>query len=190
MKGNPKSYDQLRCIWALAHELNLSSDQLREKVQELFPETKGHLSLLTADQAKKIIEILKQKTGQSELKPALQKYGRQSRTEPRKFMSPAQTEFALALARQIIKQKMKMGEFSGEDAIKTKEDFEWESWHLLHKLARRNGLDGFDFANTRQAAQIIEALKAMKERLLSSGHSETKPKNLEEEKSAPSPLTK
>lgn len=162
---NKATIHQLRCIWALAHKLNYSPEVLRQKISEIYPEIGGHLSSLNTEQAGHIISILKQKLRQAG-QPALIKYGRLPRNEPRPFMSPAQTEYALSLAREIIREKIRRGEFTGEDEIKTKEDLERETWRLLHKLAWRIKLNAFDLANTRQAAQIIEALKAMKNRLL------------------------
>jgi len=165
MSQPKKTYDQLKAIWALAHELNLSPEQLRTMVQEIYTETQGHLSSLTQDQATKIIEILKQKAGQSEPGPAPQKYGRLPRNEPRPYMSPAQSAFMFSLARQIIKKKMQQGEYDGEYKIKNRDDFEWAIKNLLHNISWKIGRVPYDEANTRQAAQIIEALKAMRERL-------------------------
>lgn len=153
MNNKPKSYEQLKCIWALAHQMNLSPDDLRARVQELYPETEGHLSRLTTDQAAHIINIFKQKLGQPR-KPY--KFGRQPRDEPRPYMSPAQHNMAVSLAIEIEQKK------TGKRYVID------EAWALLNRLARQNQAPKFDQCNTRQAAHVIEALKEIKNRLLQS----------------------
>jgi len=146
----PKTYDQLRCIWGIAHQLHIEPDDLRDQVAELFPATGGHLSQLTAEQAAQLINLLKQKAGQP-VKPY--RTGRQPRDQFRPFMSPGQCDKAFIIACEI--KERELGTKSAEP----------EAWRLLDTLAERDGAKSFDTCNTRQAAHVIEALKAMKERL-------------------------
>lgn len=149
---NPKTYKQLQCIWGLAHKLDLTPERLREMTKEMFPETEGHLSRLTSDQAARMINLLKEKLGQP-VSPY--RFGRQDRGKPRPQMSPAQKDLAFHLAKEVVS-------LQADHEIG---NYDYEIYVLLSDLARQNGVVRFDFCNTRQAAHIIEGLKAMKNRL-------------------------
>jgi len=147
-KNKEKTYAQLRTIWGLAHQLNIEPDDLRHLVEEMFPDTQGHLSKLEIKQAGELIELLKKKAGQP-IRPY--RTGRQPRDENRPYMSMGQNEVAFHIACEIRELQPN----------------KWHTpWHLLDRLAMRDGADGYDRCNTRQAAHVIEALKAMKKRIL------------------------
>jgi len=147
VKSLPKTCKQLRHIWALAHEMGYEDEDLRARVLEIFPETGGHLSKLTYDQASQLISLFRERMGKPVHK---HKFGRLKRDEHRPFMSPSQHNLAFRLASEIC-------------------DLEPGKWitvyRLLDRLALRDGAESYDQCTTRQAAHVIEALKAMKERL-------------------------
>ena len=154
MNFQPKTTAQLRCIWGLSKELNMSPDELRSLVKKEWPETGGHLSTLSSSEAKEIIRLLKKKTGQ----PYTKYWQRKSKKESNPSclpMDPAQRDKAFLLAREITRVGHR-GEREGSENS--------DAWDLLHKLARHMDVQYFHRCNSKQSSAIIEALKSIRKR--------------------------
>jgi len=155
-----KSYPQLKYIWKLAHDCDLSPAELRALVKKNFPDTEGHLSRLSLFQARFLIDLLKRALNglsSSETENVVPnsgeenyRLGRQPRTEPRPPMSQAQHDLALELASEI--------------SILNPQEYLLIS-DSLEKLARHHGAVCFDACTTRQAFRVICALKSIKQKL-------------------------
>jgi len=131
-----KRIKKLRLLWFLAHQCNISPDELHRYISEVYPET-NHLSLLNEDQLNQLIKWLREKKR------------RQVVWSP--FHTEAQERLAYTLAHEIL--------------LKKNQNTDPNAQHLLDALSRRFGAESYEYTNTRQAAWVIEALKAMKKRL-------------------------
>jgi hypothetical protein len=156
-----KSYPQLKYIWTLARDCDLSPAELRALVKKNFPDTEGHLSRLSLFQARFLIDLLKRALNglfSSETENVVPnsgekenyRLGRQPRTGPRPPMSQAQYDLALELAHEI-------SQLNPQEYLLISDS--------LEKIARHHGAVCFDACTTRQAFRVICALKSIKQKL-------------------------
>lgn len=154
MNFYPKTIDQLRCIWGLAKELDMSPDELHSLVKKVWPETGGHLSTLSSTEASEIIKLLKKRAGQEYTK-YWQRKSKKKKNPSCLPMDPAQRDKAFLLAREITRAQHR-GEKEGTETS--------DAWELLHKLARNKDIQYFHRCNAKQSSEIIEALKSIRKR--------------------------
>lgn len=156
MTFHPKTVDQVRCIWGLAKELDLSPEELRSFVKKVWPETGGHISTLSSREATEIIKLLKKRAGQP-----FSKYwkikSKKKRNASCRAMDNQQRDKAYLIAREITRARHR-GEKEGTESS--------DAWDLLHKLARHMDVQYFHRCTAKQASAIIEALKSIRKKTL------------------------
>jgi len=130
------SYKQIKKIWAVAKEIGLLEEELRDIVEK--HSNQRHISRLSREQARAVIDELERLAGREP-----NKFYRGERARPGIYylVSEAQIAMMKALAEKLNKD---------------------EDW-LLWFIKRRTG-KALYYLERREAQKIIEALKAMVKR--------------------------